>query len=63
MADDQSFEKSEFTQAIVSKTDDLATRGPCGLIEGYSAMANDGARERKAEEWSEGLIGKASADT
>lgn len=32
------------------------------LGEGYSAMAKDAAREREAEEWSEGLIGDASAE-
>lgn len=63
MADDQSLEKSEFTQAILSRADNLATSSPCGLIEGYSAMAKDAARERKAKEWSEGLIGEASAET
>jgi len=36
--------------------------GPGGLIEGYTAMAMDAAREREAEEWSEGLIGDASAE-
>jgi hypothetical protein len=32
------------------------------LGEGYSAMARDAAREREAEEWSEGLITDASAE-
>jgi hypothetical protein len=32
------------------------------LIDGYSAMAKDAAREREAEEWSEALIGDASAE-
>jgi len=36
--------------------------GPGGLIEGYTAMAKDAAREREAEEWAEGLIGDASAE-
>ncbi len=31
------------------------------LLEGYSAMAKDAAREREAVEWSEGLIGDSSA--
>jgi len=31
------------------------------LAEGYAAMANDTEREREAAEWSEGLIGDASA--
>lgn len=34
---------------------------PKELIDGYSAMAKDAAREREAEEWSEGLIGDSSA--
>ena len=40
--------------------DDLANQWPGGLIEGYSAMATDVAREREAEEWSEALIGDAA---
>ena len=40
--------------------DEVWTREELG--EGYSAMANDAAREREAEEWSEGLIGDASAE-
>jgi hypothetical protein len=52
----------ELEEAILSKIEDLAMRGPGGLIEGYSAMAADAAREREAEEWSEGLIGDASAE-
>jgi hypothetical protein len=63
MTDDRSFEKSEFTRAILGWTDDLATRGPCTVIGGYSAMAKDAAREREAEEWSEGLIGDTSTET
>jgi hypothetical protein len=52
----------ELEEAILSKIEDLAMTGPGGLIEGYSAMAADAAREREAEEWSEGLIGDASAE-
>lgn len=63
MTNDQSFEKSKFTRAVLIGTDDLATSGPCTLIEGYSAMARDATREREAEEWSEGLIGDASTET
>ena len=51
----------ELKETILSRTDDLAMSGPGGLIEGYTAMAKDAAREREAEEWSEGLIGDASA--
>jgi hypothetical protein len=36
---------------------------PEEVIEGYSAMAKDAAREREAEEWCEGLIGDASAES
>ena len=32
------------------------------LVEGYRAMAADEARERKAEEWIEGLIGDVADD-
>jgi len=52
----------ELAEVILSKIDDLAMSGPGGLIEGYTAMAMDAAREREAEEWSEGLIGDASAE-
>jgi hypothetical protein len=52
----------ELEEAILSKIEDLAMAGPGGLLEGYSAMAADAAREREAEEWSEGLIGDASAE-
>ena len=52
----------ELEEAILSKIEDLAMSGPGGLLEGYSAMAADANREREAEEWSEGLIGDASAE-
>ena len=52
----------ELEEAILSKTEDLAMSGPGGLLEGYSAMAADADGEREAEEWSEGLIGDASAE-
>ncbi len=51
----------ELQEVILSGIDDLAMSGPGGLIEGYTAMANDADAEREAEEWSEGLIGDASA--
>jgi|ERR1039458_2460183 hypothetical protein len=51
----------ELQDVILSRIDDLAMSGPGGLIEGYTAMAKDADREREAEEWSEGLIGDASA--
>jgi hypothetical protein len=50
----------ELNDAIRAKIDELAMSGPGGLIEGYTAMAQDTAGEREAEEWSEGLIGDAS---
>src|ERR1017187_8675022 len=52
----------ELQDVILSKVDDLAMSGPGGLIEGYTAMAKDTDREREALEWSERLIGDASAE-
>jgi hypothetical protein len=52
----------ELEEAILGKIEDLAMSGPGGLLEGYSAMAADADGEREAEEWSEGLIGDASAE-
>jgi hypothetical protein len=52
----------ELQDVILNRIDDLAMSGPGGLIEGYTAMAQDADREREAEEWSEGLIGDASAE-
>jgi hypothetical protein len=51
----------ELEEVILNKIDDLAMSGPGGLIEGCRAMAKDADGEREAEEWSEGLIGDASA--
>ncbi|MFZ0361108.1 MAG: hypothetical protein ABSC07_17495 [Terriglobales bacterium] len=51
----------DLREVILSKVEDLAMSGPGGLIEGYAAMAKDADGEREAEEWSEGLIGDASA--
>jgi hypothetical protein len=51
----------ELQEVILNRIDDLAMSGPGGLIEGYTAMAKDAELEREAEEWSEGLIGDASA--
>ena len=48
-------------QTILEKIEELSHSGPGGLLEQYAEMANDEAREREAEEWSEGLIGDASA--
>jgi hypothetical protein len=38
-----------------------AANSPNSLVAKYREMANDEEREREAEEWSEGLIGDASA--
>ncbi len=51
----------ELESAVLDKVEDLSHRGPGGLIEKYAEMASDQAREREAEEWSEGLIGDTSA--
>jgi len=40
---------------------EAAERSPDSLVARYREMANDSERERAAEEWSEGLIGDASA--
>lgn len=39
----------------------VAEKSPNSLVARYREMANDADREREAEEWSEGLIGDASA--
>jgi hypothetical protein len=49
-------------QVVLEKVEELSISGPGGLMEKYAEMANDKAREREAEEWSEGLIGDASAE-
>ena len=48
-------------QVVLEKVEELSISGPGGLVEKYTEMTNDRAREREAEEWSEGLIGDASA--
>jgi hypothetical protein len=40
---------------------DAAENSPTSLIAQYREMASDVEREREAEEWTEGLIGDASA--
>ncbi len=47
---------------VLEKVEELSISGPGGLVEKYTEMANDEARECEAEEWSEGLIGDASAE-
>ena len=48
----------ELQEVIFHRIDELVMSG---TIEGYTAMAKDEEREHEAEEWSEGLIGDASA--
>jgi hypothetical protein len=52
----------EFERAILEKVDELAMSGPGGLLERYDEMARDSQQEAEAEEWSEGLMGDASAE-
>lgn len=49
-------------QAVLEAVEDFKLSKPGGLIEQYREMAADTEREREAEEWSEGLIGDASAE-
>jgi len=49
-------------QVLLEKAEHLSISGPGGLVEKYREMASDKEREREAEEWSEGLIGDASAE-
>lgn len=51
----------QLQEAILHRVEELAVSGPGGLLEKYSEMAKDATRECEAEEWSEGLIGDASA--
>jgi len=52
----------ELERAILDKVDELSMSGPGGLLERYREMASDSQQEAEAEEWSEGLIGDASAE-
>ena len=52
----------ELEGVVREHVEELAHGKPGGLIEGYTQMANDEPREREAEQWSEGLIGDASAE-
>jgi len=40
---------------------EAAEKSPDGLVAKYREMSSDSAREREAEEWTEGLIGDASS--
>ena len=51
----------ELETAILERVEEISNRTRGGLLDGYTEMANDQTREREAEEWSEGLIGDASA--
>jgi hypothetical protein len=52
----------ELERVILDKVDELSMSGPGGLLERYREMASDAQQEAEAEEWSEGLIGDASAE-
>ena len=45
----------------MDRIDDSTDSNSAELMEGYLEMARDVARERAAEEWSEGLIGDVPA--
>jgi hypothetical protein len=47
---------------ILKKVEDLIVTAPGGLLDQYREMANDVQHEKEAAEWSEGLIGDASAE-
>jgi hypothetical protein len=47
---------------ILQKVEDLIVTAPGGLFDQYREMANDVQHEKEAAEWSEGLIGDASAE-
>ncbi|MGO9648634.1 MAG: hypothetical protein ACLPOO_11325 [Terriglobales bacterium] len=55
--------RRELERAVPDRTDELSTSGPDGLLEKYREMASDSRHEAEAEEWSEGIIGDASAGT
>lgn len=52
----------ELEKVILEKVDELSMSGPGGLLERYREMASDSPQEAEAEEWTEGLIGDASAE-
>ena len=51
---------AELEGALLDRVEQLRDSAPGGLVEQYAAMASDQAREREADEWSEGLISDAS---
>ncbi len=48
-------------ESVEKAARDEAEKSPTSLSAQYREMARDSEREREAEEWSEGLIGDASA--
>jgi hypothetical protein len=52
----------EIESAVLGQIEELTNNGPGGLLEQYRDMASDTQHEAEAEEWSEGLIGDASAE-
>ena len=52
----------ELERVVLEKVDEIIMAGPGGLLERYREMASDDQHEAEAEEWSEGLIGDASAE-
>lgn len=51
----------DLQQVVLDKVEELNSLAPGGLRDKYAEMARDSERERAAEEWTEGLIGDASA--
>ncbi|MFY9792186.1 MAG: hypothetical protein WA474_01140 [Candidatus Sulfotelmatobacter sp.] len=52
----------ELHDVILGRVEELIVSAPGGLFDQYREMANDAQHEREAEDWSEGLIGDASAE-
>ena len=52
----------ELERAVLDTVDELNMSGPGGLLDRYREMASDTQQEAEAQEWSEGLIGDASAE-
>jgi hypothetical protein len=52
----------ELHDVVLAKVEELAISAPGGLLDQYREMASDVQHEKEAEEWSEGLIGDASAE-
>ncbi len=49
-------------ESVEKAARDAAEKSPTSLVAQYREMASDREREREAEEWTEGLIGDASAE-